>query len=72
MAAITDHLPLDNDEIARMLAILQRERGWIRSVNYPSPGPGGILVETRDQATWVITRPRDLVRLKFRYCRFHA
>lgn len=64
---IEHHLPMDEGEIAQILAILYQQP-WVQIVQYPSRiQPNEIYVVTKDGKSWRITRPLHLVRLKFQY-----
>lgn len=63
---IEHRLPMDEEEQARIVGILQRA-SWVKTVMYPGVQPNEISVSTTDGKSWRIARPLHLVRLLFHY-----
>jgi hypothetical protein len=66
VTVIEHRLPMDEEEQARIVSILQRAN-WVKQIRCPGSKPDEISIDTHDDKSWRIARPLHLVRLQYRY-----
>ena len=63
---IEHRLPMTQDEITQIIALLAHER-WVKLVRYPGQTNQEIAVDCHDGRSWRIAQPLHFVRLKYQY-----
>ncbi len=66
LSLIEHRLPMDQDEITQIVAILSQEN-WVKLVRYSGTKPNEIAVDCHDGTSWRIEKPLHFVRLKYQY-----